>query len=64
MKLVVVGSGQGGSNIADEFAAMGEWVWKNHHVRIFTGLERDPINTGIFAINLGAGDLYGLQHIP
>ncbi|MDA0734893.1 MAG: hypothetical protein O2909_02885 [Chloroflexi bacterium] len=64
MKLVVVGAGQGGSNIADEFAAMGEWVWKNRHIRIFTGAEQDPIHTGIFAVNLGAGDLYGLQHIP
>jgi cell division GTPase FtsZ len=64
MKLVVVGAGQGGSNIADEFAAMGEWVWKNRRIRIFTGSEHDPIHTGIFAVNLGAGDLYGLQHIP
>jgi cell division GTPase FtsZ len=64
MKFVVVGAGQGGSNIADEFAAMGEWVWKNRHVRIFTGSESDPVNTGVFAMNLGAGDLYGLNHIP
>ena len=64
MKFVVVGAGQGGSNIADEFAAMGEWVWKNRRVRIFTGSEGDPINTGVFAMNLGAGDLYGLNHIP
>ena len=64
MKFVIVGTGQGGSNIADEFAAMGEWVWKNRRVRIFTGSGNDPINTGVFAINLGAGDLYGLTHIP
>lgn len=64
MKFVVVGAGQGGSNIADEFAAMGEWVWRNRRVRIFTGSERDPVCTGIFAVNLGAGDLYGIQHIP
>ena len=64
MKFVIVGTGQGGSNIADEFAAMGEWVWKNRRIRIFTGSGNDPINTGIFAINLGAGDLYGLTHIP
>ena len=57
MKLVVVGAGQGGSNIADEFAAMGEWVWKNRRVRIFTGDERDPIYKGVFEVNLGAGDL-------
>ena len=64
MKLVVVGTGQGGSNIADEFVALGEWVWKNRHIRIFTGQESDPISKGVFAINLGAGDLYGLKHIP
>ena len=64
MKLVVVGAGQGGSNIADEFAAMGEWVWKNRRGRIFTGDERDPIYKGVFAVNLGAGDLYGLKYIP
>lgn len=64
MKLVVVGTGQGGSNIADEFAAMGQWIWKNRRVRIFTGSHPDPIYTGIFAVNLGAGDLYQLQTIP
>ena len=64
MKFVIVGTGQGGSNIADEFAAMGDWVWRNRRARIFTGSGNDPINTGVFAINLGAGDLYGLNHIP
>ena len=64
MKLIVVGSGQGGSNIADEFVSMGEWVWKNRGIRIFTGSDEDPISKGVFAINLGAGDLYGLKHIP
>ena len=64
MKLVVVGAGQGGSNIADEFVVLGKWVWKNRHVRIFTGGENDPIAKGVFAVNLGAGDLYGLKHIP
>ena len=64
MKLVVVGAGQGGSNIADEFVVLGKWVWKNRHVRIFTGGENDPISRGVFAVNLGAGDLYGLKHIP
>ena len=64
MKLIVVGAGQGGSNIADEFVSMGEWVWKNRGIRIFTGSDEDPISTGVFAINLGAGDLYGLKHIP
>lgn len=64
MKLVVVGTGQGGSNIADEFVVLGKWVWKNRHIRVFTGGENDPIEKGVFAINLGAGDLYGLRNIP
>jgi cell division GTPase FtsZ len=64
MKLVIVGAGQGGSNIADEFVALGKWVWKNRHIRIFTGSEDDPLSKGVFAVNLGAGDLYGLNHIP
>ena len=64
MKLVVVGTGQGGSNIADEFVVLGKWVWKNRRIRIFTGGDKDPISKGVFAVNLGAGDLYGLKHIP
>ena len=64
MKLVVVGTGQGGSNIADEFVVLGKWVWKNRRIRIFTGGDKDPIARGVFAVNLGAGDLYGLKHIP
>ena len=64
MRLVVVGAGQGGSNIADEFAALSKWVWKNRHIRIFTGDKNDSVLTGVFAVNLGAADLYGLQHIP
>ena len=64
MKLVVVGCGQGGGNIADEFAALGKWVWENRRIRIFTGGTKDPIHKGVFAINMGAGDLYGLKNIP
>ncbi len=64
MKLVVVGTGQGGSNIADEFVALGKWVWKNRRIHIFTGDASDPHTWGVFAVNLGTGDLYGLQHIP
>ncbi len=64
MKLVIVGAGQGGSNIADEFVALGKWVWKNRRIRIFTGDDEDPLSKGVFAVNLGAGDLYGLNHIP
>ena len=59
MKLVVVGTGQGGSNIADEFVVLGKWVWKNRRIRIFTGGENDPPCRGVFAINLGAGG-----HVP
>ena len=57
MKLVVVGTGQGGSNIADEFVALGQWVWNNRRVRIFTGTESDPLAKGVFAVNLGAGEV-------
>ena len=64
MKLVIVGAGQGGSNIADEFVALGKWVWKNRRIRIFTGDDEDLLSKGVFAVNLGAGDLYGLNHIP
>ena len=64
MKLVVVGTGQGGSNIADEFFALGKWVWKNRRIHIFTGEPGDPDTWGVFAVNLGMGDLYGLKHIP
>jgi cell division GTPase FtsZ len=64
MKLVVIGAGQGGSNIADEFVALSRWVWKNRHIRIFTGGKNDDLATGVFAVNLGAADLYGLRHIP
>ena len=64
MKLVIVGAGQGGSNIADEFVGLGKWVWKNRRIRIFTGSDEDPISKGVFAVNLGAGDLYSLQNIP
>ena len=64
MRFVVVGAGQGGSNIADEFLAMGKWIWKNRGIRIFTGEDNDPIYKSVFAVNLGAGDLYSLEHIP
>jgi tubulin-like protein CetZ len=64
MKLVVVGAGQAGSNIADEFVSMGQWVWENRRIRIFTGRVRDPLYKGVFAVNLGAADMYGLKHIP
>ena len=59
MKLVVVGTGQGGSNIADEFVVLGKWVWKNRRIRIFTGGDKDPIARGVFAINLVLQRRYG-----
>ena len=64
MKLVVVGCGQGGSNIADEFVGLNKWVWKNRGIRLFTGDRHDHLARGVFAINLGAADLYGLRNIP
>ena len=72
MKLVIVGCGQGGGNIADEFARMAYWLWENRKVRIITGdkegsniRKKDPdIIKGIFALNLGKGDMYGLENIP
>ena len=64
MKLVVVGCGQGGSNIADEFVSLNKWVWKNRRIRLFTGDKHDHLARGVFAVNLGAADLYALRNIP
>ena len=64
MKLVVVGCGQGGSNIADEFVSLNKWVWKNRRIRLFTGDKHDHPARGVFAVNLGAADLYSLRNIP
>ncbi len=54
MKLVVIGSGQCGSRIADEFARL------NKRARAHRGTE---IITGIFAVNTDAADLSGLSSI-
>ena len=54
MKLVVMGLGQCGGRIADEFARLNK---KAKHQR---GIE---IVTGAFAINTDAADLSGLNHI-
>jgi len=54
MKLVVIGSGQCGSRIADEFARL------NKRARAQRGIE---IITGIFAVNTDAADLSGLSSI-
>ena len=54
MKLVVVGIGQCGSRIADEFARL------NRKARAQRGIE---IVTGCFAVNTDAADLSGLTNI-
>jgi cell division GTPase FtsZ len=54
MKLVVVGLGQCGGRLADEFARM------NKRARASRGME---IITGAFAVNTDAADLSGLQTI-
>ena len=54
MKLVVMGLGQCGSQIADEFARMGG------RARTQRGIE---IVTGVFAVNTDAADLSGLSTI-
>lgn len=66
MKLVVVGVGQGGSNIADEFVALGRWVYKNRGgMYIFSGKgEKPDVSRGVFAVNLADKDLRGMKNIP
>jgi cell division GTPase FtsZ len=54
MKLLVIGLGQCGSRIADEFAGL------NHRARAQRGIE---IVTGAFGINTDVADLSGLRHI-
>ncbi|MFC1984305.1 tubulin/FtsZ family protein [Chloroflexota bacterium] len=54
MKLVVIGFGQCGGRIADEFARI------NRRARSRRGIE---IITGAFAVNTDAADLTGLSHI-
>ena len=54
MKLVVIGFGQCGSRIADEFARL------NKRAR---GMRRIEITTGAFAVNTDVADLSGLSHI-
>ncbi len=57
MKLVVVGFGQCGCNIADEFYAIN-----SHAKSIFN--RRIEILTDAFAINTDEADLGGFRHIP
>ncbi len=54
MKLVVLGLGQCGSRIADEFARL------NRRAQVQRGIE---IITGVFAVNTDAADLSGLASI-
>jgi cell division GTPase FtsZ len=54
MKLVVIGFGQCGGRIADEFARL------NRRARGYRGIE---IITGVFAVNTDAADLSGLTSI-
>ena len=54
MKLVVIGFGQCGGRIADEFARI------NKKARSQRGIEIAP---GVFAVNTDAADLSGLQNI-
>ncbi len=57
MKLVVVGFGQCGCNIADEFYAIN-----SHAKSIFS--RRIEILTDAFAVNTDEADLGGFRHIP
>jgi len=54
MKLVVIGLGQGGSRIADEFAHL------NNRAKSERKIEITP---GVFAVNTDAADLSGLRYI-
>ena len=54
MKLVVIGFGQCGSRIADQFARLNKRA--NSHRKI-------EITPGVFAVNTDAADLSGLSHI-
>jgi cell division GTPase FtsZ len=55
MKILVVGFGQCGSNIADSFARMGKRARARRRIEIVTGA---------FAVNTDLTDLSGLSHVP
>ena len=57
MKIVAIGVGQCGCNIADEFYAI------NNYSKSFFG-RRIEIVTDVFAINTDETDLSSLRHIP
>lgn len=54
MKLVVIGLGQCGSRIADEFARLNQYALKQRNIQICNG---------VFAINTDSTDLSGLRTI-
>ncbi|MCH8864573.1 MAG: cell division protein FtsZ, partial [Chloroflexi bacterium] len=54
MKIIVVGCGQCGSRIADEFARLGKRASRERRIEIITGA---------FAVNTDAADLSGLSSI-
>lgn len=54
MKLLVIGLGQAGCRLADEFGRL------NHRARVQRGME---IITGVFAVNTDIADLSGLRFI-
>jgi len=54
MKLVVIGLGQGGSRVADEFAHLNKRAKSERKIEI---------TPGIFAVNTDAADLSGLRYI-
>ena len=54
MKLVVVGFGQCGSRIADEFARLNKRARRHRRIEI---------TPGVFAVNTDVGDLSGLSYI-
>ena len=57
MKIVVVGFGQCGCNIADQFYAL------NSHAKAMLS-RRIEILTDVFAVNTDEADLGGFSHIP
>lgn len=55
MKLTVIGFGQCGGRIADEFARLNTRALRQRGIEIIPG---------VFAVNTDAADLSGLKHIP
>jgi len=54
MKLMIIGLGQCGSRVADEFARLNKRAWSERRANIITGA---------FAVNTDQADLTGLSHI-